>query len=641
MVKLLGEFSLYRILEERFISLLAICSNCRRIQQVQGQIITLGLHQSPYLAPKITSALFKCEESNAIALARQWFDRILHPNAVLWNVMFKEYANTGLHKETLLLFHEMMKRRRNAGFFVCPSAYTFTFVLKSASFLRSLRDGEQIHCFAIKTGWFQSNRFVGTILIDMYSSMIENAYKVFEEMPVRNVVSWTAIIRAYISIGDVRSARRLFDQTTDRDVVLWNTLISGYAEHGDVVDARELFEQMPHHDRDAMAWNTVLLGYANVDGNIVEECERFFFEEMPSEKKNVFSWNGLIGVYSRHGLFYRVLSTFNQMLFHTSSRPDVKPNDATLSAVLSACSKLGALFVGRLVHSYAAKRFHEPLMSVSIGNGLIDMYAKCGSIHDAISLFSTMEHRSRDVITWNSMIGGLAAHGRAMEALELFQQMKEIGKCRPDGITFVGVLSACVHSLGFVERGIAYFSSMVEEYMIDPWIEHYGCVVDLLGRAGLVNKALGVIKRMSFLMKPDCVMWSTLLGACQQQLDDHGHDHEYRTQMLTIAELTVSRLVRLEPEDVTHYVILSKAYGACRRWADVAKLKQVVNKMCSQQSKLPGWSGVQLDSSSHSQLEEFCSSDTKHPRTMEIYETLHGLTCISMVYQNVLCPFES
>jgi len=218
-----------------------------------------------------------------------------------------------------------------------------------------LREGEQVHCFTVKTGWFQTNHFVGTLLIDLYSLRIGDAYKVFEEMQVRNVVAWTAIIRAYISVGDVESARQLFDQTTDRDVVLWNTMMLGYTEQGDMVATRKLFAQMPCCDRDAMAWNTVLLGYANADGNLVEECERFFFEEMPADKKTVFSWNGLIGVYSRHGRFSCVLSAFHQMLLHASSNRVVDPGEATLSIILSACSKLGALGWGRGIHSYAAK----------------------------------------------------------------------------------------------------------------------------------------------------------------------------------------------------------------------------------------------------------------------------------------------
>nr|UPT48629.1 pentatricopeptide repeat protein AaPPR512 [Agave angustifolia] len=602
MYNLIGEFSARRQLEEKLISLLAKCSSCSQIQQIQGHIIAQGLHQSPYLAPKIATALFQCKRSSAVALARRWFDQIIRPNVVLYNVMFKGYTEVRLYEETLHLFHEMTKQRGKDGFFVAPNAYTFTFILKACSLSLALREGEQVHCFTVKTGWFQTNHFVGTLLIDLYSLRIGDAYKVFEEMQVRNVVAWTAIIRAYISVGDVESARQLFDQTTDRDVVLWNTMMLGYTEQGDMVATRKLFAQMPCCDRDAMSWNTVLLGYANADGNLVEECERFFFEDMPSDKRNVFSWNGLIGVYFRHGWFSSVLSAFRQMLFHASSNHVVEPSEATLSIVLSACSKLGTLGWGRGIHSYAAKRHHELLRFSCVGNGLIDMYAKCGCIDDAVSVFDSMEG-TRDVITWNSMIGGLAAHGRGMEALELFEQMQEVGECRPDGITFVGVLSACMHSVGLVERGIAYFRSMVEEYMIVPWIEHYGCVVGLLGRARLVDEALGLVRRMSMSMDPDSVIWSTLLGVCQQ-VDEHGHAHEHPGRMLIIAELAMSRLVRLEPEDGTHYVMLSKVYGACRRWADVARLKQVVNRMYSLHGKLPGWSWVQVYSHSHSQLVE-------------------------------------
>ncbi|ONK60973.1 uncharacterized protein A4U43_C08F24670 [Asparagus officinalis] len=618
MNKFVGQFSPCRQVEETLTSLISRCRAPSQIQRIQGRIITLGLHQNPYLSPKITSKFFELQRP---ALARQLFDQILHPNVVLWNVMLKGFSEAGLCSDALLLFNQMMKERRKDGFFVTPSAYTFTFVIKSCAFLSALSDGEQVHCFTIKTGWFRCNSFVGTTLIGMYSSSIDEARKVFEEMPIKDVVSQTAIIRAYVCAGDVDSARELFDRMVDRDVVLWNTMISGYTDQGDMRPARELFAQMPNHERDPMAWNTVLLGYANADGGLVDECERFFFEEMPGEKKNIFSWNGLIGVYSRHGRFSRTLVAFKQML-----NCAVEPNDASMALVLSTCAKTGALSFGKGIHSYASKRHHGLLISLCVTNGLIDVYSKCGCIEDAKNLFHTMEKKTRDVVTWNSMINGLASHGHGIDAIELFEQMVNGENYRPDGITFVGVLSACVHSVGLVERGIAYFRSMVENYMIDPWIEHYGCVVDLLSRAGLVYEAFGLVRIMPMSLEPDCVIWSTILGACQQKLDEHGHKYEHQRQILIVAELAMSRLVRLEPEDVTHYVMLSKIYGACRRWADVARLKQVVHKMCNLEGNHRGLSWVQVDSHCH----EFCSSDSRHSGTEVIYETLNTLRDMSI-----------
>ncbi|URE32707.1 Pentatricopeptide repeat-containing protein [Musa troglodytarum] len=369
-----------------------------------------------------------------------------------------------------------------------------------------------------------------------------------------------ALIDMYSSNGDLGSARSLFDQTTDRDVVLWNTIISGYTRRGDMTAATELFASMP--DRDAIVWNNILLGYA--DAGDLDACERIF-EEMPGH--------------------------------------DVKPNEATLATVLSACSKLGALRRGRRIHVYAEANGLNT--SVCVSNGLIDMYAKCGCIDDAVGVFDAMQRK--DLVTWNSMIAGLAMHGRGADALQLFRQMKRAGE-RPDGITFVGALSACAH-IGLVDDGLMHFRSMSEDYKLIPWVEHYGCVVDLLSRAGLLAEAVEFIWRMP--MEPDCVIWSALLGACQVHRD------------VAVAELAMDRLGRLAPGDAANYVVLSNIYGAAGRWKDVARMKRIAREQSTE--KTPGGSSIEVDS----EVVEFLSSDTRHRQTWKIYWVLEGLTELS------------
>ncbi|KAM0951711.1 putative tetratricopeptide-like helical domain superfamily [Dioscorea sansibarensis] len=571
-----------RQIEERFISLVQSCKNLENLHQIQAQTITHGFFQSPFLAPKVIIAFFHFQNPN---LALQSFQQIQQPNAVLWNVMFKGYTEIDLHTETLRLFVCMRKRD------VRPNEYTFTFVIKSCARTLRWREGEEVHCFAIKTG-YESNGFVGTTLIDMYSSVdvIESARKVFYEMPERNVVAWTCMVSAYISIGDLEMAGVIFEWANERDAILWTSMISGYIERGNIEAARELFDRMPGHDRDVMTWNTILLGYSN-SGDI-EACERFF-EEMP--EKNVFSWNGLIGGYLRRGWFLKVLCVFDRML----RSPRVMLNDATLVAVLSACAKLGAVNIGRWIHVFAETSGFSA--NLYVANGLIDMYLKCGCIMDAMLIFRRME--TKDVVTMNVMIGGLATHGCGLEALELFEQMLQQGE-RPDGITFVGALSACVHA-GMVEKGYSYFRLMTEDYLITPWIEHYGCMVVLLGRAGLLNEAIEFARRMP--MEPDCVVWSALLGVCQVHND------------VRLAKLVMNKIIKLDPEDVTNYVVLSNIYGAVEKWREVAGLKCLTRN--SGNAKLPGCSFVEVGF----QVVEFYSFDERHCKTSEIYQALHGL----------------
>ncbi|KAF9614765.1 hypothetical protein IFM89_020619 [Coptis chinensis] len=339
-----------------------------------------------------------------------------------------------------------------------------------------------------------------------------------------------------------------------------------------------------------MSWNTIMTGYFNNDD--LEEGERFF-EEIP--QKNVFSWNGLIAGYASKGRFFQVLEAFKRMLAESS----VCPSDATLVYALSACSRLGALGLGKWIHTYAESNGLKE--NVFIGNALIDMYSRGGSIDTAVAVFNGMG--LKDLITWNSMIGGLATHGRGTDALYIFEQMRNNGET-PDRITFIGVLSACSH-MGLIDVGLSYFNSMTKDYSIVPEIEHYGCMVDLLARSGQLNEAVYFIRKMP--IEADDVIWSTLLGACKT----YGN--------VQLAELALEWLIKLEPKDPANYVMLSNIYGDTKRWADLARLKLVMRGTGIK--KPPGCSLIEVDDS----VTEFFSSDKRHPASANIYQVLNGL----------------
>ncbi|OAY75005.1 Pentatricopeptide repeat-containing protein, chloroplastic [Ananas comosus] len=545
-----------RLVEEKLTSLLQSCSFPHHLHQIQAQSIIHGLHHHPFLAPKIAAAAFRL---GSPIIARHLFDQIPQPNAVLGNVVIKGHHEVGDHREALELFRLMIRRN------VRPSHYTFPFVIKSCARMNRVGeiDGEEVHCVVIKTG-FEGDAFVVPALIEMYAKMgrIGRARKAFEQMCEKNAVAVTAMIAAYLTVGDVGCAREIFDRTAERDIIMWNTMISWYSARGDIGTAQELFDQMTCQD--VMSWNTLLLGYAECGD--VEACERLF-NEMP--EKNVFSWNGLIGAYVRSNMNSEALNTFNRLL----SSPDVEPNDATIVAVLSACSKLGFLNWGRWLHVYAQNNDFES--SVHVGNGLIDMYAKCGCIEDAMTVFESM--KVKDLITYNSILLGLATHGRGADALNLFDEVTSMGE-KPDGITFLGVLSACVH-MGLVEGGFRYFRLMTKKYLIEPSIEHYGCLIDLLGRAGLLNEAVEFMKKMS--IKPDCVIWSALLGACQVHRE------------IGLAEIVMSQLIKVGPEEVPNSVVLSNLYGGNKRWVEAARMKKMARE--SSLGRLPGCSLVEVN----------------------------------------------
>ncbi|XP_065880721.1 pentatricopeptide repeat-containing protein At1g08070, chloroplastic [Euphorbia lathyris] len=571
----------HRLLEDKIISLLQSCKTPEHLHQTHAHIIVHGIECNDYIIPRliVVCAAFKSMES-----ARKVFDQIPYPSVSIWNAMFKGYSQNTFYREAIVLFGKM----KNMD--IKPNCFTFPIVLKSCVKINAFTEGKEVHCYVIKSG-FRANLFVGTMLIDLYSSVriIGAAYKVFNEMLERNVFAWTSMIKGFISCDDIETAHRLFDLAPERDIVLWNTVISGYIEKGDMLTARELFSRMPR--KDVMSWNTILSGYAN-KGDL-QAFERLF-DEMP--ERNVFSWNILIGGYARNGHFLKVLSSFKSMLVERN----VDPNDATLVTVLSACARLGALNLGKWVHVFAESNRYKG--NVYVGNALIDMYAKCGHLENALNVFKSME--IKDLISWNTLIGGLAIHGRGAEALSLFSQMKIAGE-KPDGITFIGVLCACSH-MGLIVDGFLYFQSMTDDYSIVPQIEHYGCMVDMLARAGHLAQAVDFVTKMP--MEADAVIWASLLGACRI----------YKN--VELAELALQKLIEFEPKNPANYVMLSNIYGDLRRWKDVARFKVAMRDTGSR--KIPGCSLIEVNDG----VFEFYSLDERLPESQLIYTTLRGLT---------------
>ncbi|GFP85354.1 pentatricopeptide repeat-containing protein at1g08070, partial [Phtheirospermum japonicum] len=572
-----------RALEHKLISLIQSCKSHKHLRQIQSQIITHAVDHHTHL---ITSHfLSKCSELNQITYARQVFDKLPHrTHTSLWNVISRGYLKNNAHNEVTSLLVIMMREN------VKPNCYTLPVVLKSCARSSSLRKGEQIHCLAVKNG-FKSNTYVGTNLIELYSCVgqVGPAHRVFTEMVIRNVVSWTAMINGYVSKGDLFSARRLFDLAPERDIVLWNRIIVGYSESGDMVEARRLFDSMP--GKDLMSFNTLLNGYAS-NGDVAS-CEQLF-ESM--REKNIFSWNGLINGYARNARFIEVVNAFKRI----NNNNNVKPNDATLVNVLTACAKLGALDFGKWVHVYAESNGYKE--NIYVCNGLIDMYAKCGSVECAIDVFKKMG--KKDLISWNTIINALAMHGHGDNALKLFDEMTEGGE-KPDGITFIGILCACSH-MGFVRKGLNHFHSMSSEYSIEPKIEHYGCVVDLLARNGLLEEAMEFVRKMP--IQADSVIWTALLAASRVH------------KKIEFAEVSLKKLIELDPKNPANYVMLSNVYGEARNWDELARLKVAVRDMGLK--KVPGLSSIETDEG----VFEFYAFDERHSRTEEIYCALRGLT---------------
>ncbi|KAH9530771.1 hypothetical protein CY35_19G002200 [Sphagnum magellanicum] len=330
-----------------------------------------------------------------------------------------------------------------------------------------------------------------------------------------------------------------------------------YAKCGSMEDAQTVFNKMPSHD--VVTWNSMILGHV--------KC----------------------------GQGQKALELFQQM-----NKEGVKPDSVTFVGVLNACASIVALEEGRCVHQQIIESGWDS--NVFVGNSLVDMYAKCGSMEDAQTVFNKMP--SHDVISWNAILGGCAMHGHGNEALKLFEQMCEEG-VKPDDITFVCLLSACSHA-GLVDEGMSCYASMITVYMISPKSEHYSCMVDLLGRAGKLHEAENMIKVMPG--KPYVPAWRALLGACKI----HGN--------LEMGERVAKQFLELEPENAVDYVLLSNIYAAAgnRHLCENVEQKRQERGVENQ----TGCTWIEVKNEVHS----FIAGDQDHPQMMEIHTELHRLS---------------
>lgn len=569
-------------MEQRLLQILQNCKSIREFKQTHLQILIHGLRDDNYILPKLIDL---SSTLGFLDYALRVFQTSSNPNVVAFNTVIKCFIGKDYQK-ALRIYNEM-----NSSL-ISPNNFTFTLLLRCFNSLESLRYGMALHNQIIKLG-FTSSLFVQNTLLDFYSNCsdkLDYAYRVFEEIPEKDSVSNNSMICAYLARCEIEPAMQLFDSMPARDVITWNSVISGLSKTGNMELAHSLFQQMP--DRNHFSWNVMISGFVRISdmqaaqsifdqmrvkdvvswtamitgysktGDIIRA--RNFFDKMPM--KTVISWNAMIAGYVHNRMFDQALNLFDQMLIDGQSKPD----EATLISVLAACSQVGSLEHGKRINSFTNETTF--VLSIPLGNALIDMFAKCGDVENAKRVFNRM---AKDMITWTTMVAGLATNGQCEKALSLFDSMCQEG-IKPDDVIFIAVLSACVHG-GLVEEGKRVFTQMVHEFDVKPRIEHYNIVVDLLGRAGKFEEAVKFIENMP--LEPNDVTWATLLSACKT----HNNGE--------LLETVTRKILEQEPSDPAYLTLISSLSASIGQWEDALKYRDSIRQRGVE--KVPGCSSIQ------------------------------------------------
>ncbi|KAL5574391.1 hypothetical protein UlMin_023988 [Ulmus minor] len=551
----------------------------RKGQEVHAYVIRRGLIDiKTEIGNGLVNMYSKC---GSIAEALSVFKFMIVKDLVSWNCMISGLDQNDCFEDAAMSFCEM----KRFGF--TPSNFTLISGLSSCAGLGWIMLGKQIHCEALKLG-LDLDVSVSNALLLLYAETgrINACKNVFFLMPEYDQVSWNSIIGALAdSEASILEAVQYFMDMIRTGWALNRVTFINILAAVSSLSLWKLCQQihtlvLKYNVGDDSAIENALIACYGKCGE-TDECEKIF--SRMSERRDEVSWNSMISGYIHNELLPKAMDLVWFMM-QRGQRLDT----FTFATVLSACASIATLERGMQVHASGIRACLES--DVVVGSALVDMYSKCGRIDYASRFFKLMP--IRNVYSWNSMISGYARHGQGNEALKLFVQMKLQGQ-PPDHVTFVGVLSACSH-VGLVSEGFKHFKSMSNEYGLTPQMEHYSCMVDLLGRAGELNKIEDFIHKMP--LKPNALLWRTILGACCRANRD-----------TKLGRRAAQMLLELEPQNAVNY------------WEDVAKARMAMKKAAVK--KEAGCSWVTMKDGVHI----FVAGDKSHPEKDLIHEKLKEL----------------
>ncbi|KAL6145858.1 hypothetical protein ACLB2K_056542 [Fragaria x ananassa] len=575
-----------------FGSVVKACSGLGNVwlgRQVHAHVVKSETGSHPIAQNALTSMYTKF---GLIADAFDVFTRVATKDLISWGSIIAGFSQLDYGNEALAHFKEMLCQ----GAYI-PNEFIFGSAFSACSGLVQPEYGRQIHGMCIKFGLGRDN-FAGCSLCDMYANCghLESARTVFFHIDRPDLVSWNAMITGFSNFGDANGAISFFSRMQHMklipDEVSVLSVLSACTSSPTLSQGRQVHSYIIKTALDftVSVCNALLTMYAkcsNLDDAFV------VFKDMRNRADSV-SWNAIITACMQHNQAGEVFRLLKLMLIS-----EIRPDYITVSNVIGACADIASLEVGNQIHCFTVKS--GLVFGVTVSNGLIDMYTKCGSLESAQKLFSLMDNP--DVVSWSSLIMGYAQSGCGEEALELFKTMEALG-VKPNEVTLVGVLTACSH-IGLVEKGRQVYKTMESEHGIAPTREHCSCMVDLLARAGCLHEAEEFIKQVTF--EPDIVVWKTLLAACKTRGNTD------------IGKQAAEKVLELDPSNSAALVLLCNISASSGRWDEVARLRNLMRE--SGVKKVPGQSWIEIKDRIH----VFLVEDSSHPERGQIYAMLEEL----------------
>ncbi|EOA18039.1 hypothetical protein CARUB_v10006490mg [Capsella rubella] len=573
---------------DRLNELLKACANssCLRTgESIHAHLIVtnqLSRVKDVFQINSLINLYVKCGET---VRARKLFDIMPERNVVSWCAMMKGYQNSGSDFEVLKLFKSMNFSGESR-----PNEFVASVVFKSCSTSGRVEEGKQFHGCFLKCG-LMSHEFVRNTLVYMYSlgSDSREAIRILDDLPYCDLPVFSSALSGYLECRAFKKGVDVLRRMAYEDLVWDNiTYLSSLRLCSNL---RDLDLGLQIHSRMIRFGFNCEVEATGALINMYGKCGKVIYAQRvydDTHAQNIVLNTTIMDAYFQDKSFEEALNLFAKM-----GTKDVPPNEFTFAILLNSIAELSLLKQGDLIHGLVLKSGYRN--HVMVGNALVNMYAKSGSIEDARKTFSGMAFR--DIITWNTLICGFSHHGLGKEALEAFDRMMYAGEI-PNRITFIGILQACCH-IGFVERGLYYFDQLMKQFDVQPDIQHYTCIVGLLSKAGLFEKAENFMRTAP--IEWDVVAWRTLLNAC------------YVRRNYTLGKQVAEYAMEKYPKDSGIYILLSNIHARSREWEGVAEVRSLMNKRGVKKEPGVSWIGIR------NQTHVFLAEESRHPEIMLIY----------------------